>query len=379
MLGGAGTDRDVAVDAQGNPDNTGRASDGGAVVSGNGSYVFYYTQASSNLAPTAIANPADDDVYLVRQNLISGLSQVASIAADGKTPVPVFDPGPSPPQIPLFLATDSDGSAVAYALPATKDTSAGAEYVHDFTTGTTWQIASGATDDTLYGVSGNGTIVTYGGTGTGGVGHIYRQVQGGSPQQIDSCASTSPSGCGTQASMSSDGNLIAYEGPGANGDAGIYLYDATDGYNANLFPANTANGDQLTYPLISADGSHILASYASATNPDAEGLVIKQVSGDKSTTVTASDIRVPYLAYEIQPMSISTNGSAFAYWADDPDQENGWFALYHAGKSQIAPQLTSSYPETADITGDGSSLVYTATMVGVSPLNYPGVYEWQLP
>jgi hypothetical protein len=28
-----------------------------------------------------------------------------------------------------------------------------------------------------------------------------------------------------------------------------------------------------------------------------------------------------------QPMSISTNGSAFAYWADDPGQENGWFAL----------------------------------------------------
>lgn len=72
MLGGSGTDRDAAVDATGKPDDTGRASDGGAVISRDGSYGFYYTQADSNLAPPAIANPASDDVYLVRENLVTG-------------------------------------------------------------------------------------------------------------------------------------------------------------------------------------------------------------------------------------------------------------------------------------------------------------------
>jgi hypothetical protein len=87
---------------------------------------------------------------------------------------------------------------------------------------------------------------------------------------------------------------------------------------------------------------------------------------------------VVYPEFEIEPLSVSTNGSAIAYWADSPAQGNGWFAAYRNGKSSIAPQLTSNFPQTVAITGDGSSIFYTATMTAAA-LNYPGVYEWQLP
>jgi hypothetical protein len=379
MLGGSGTVRDAAVDATGKPDDTGRASDGGAVISRDGSYAFYYTQADSNLAPPAIASPASDDVYLVRENVVTGVTSVASLGADGKTPVPVLDPGVYAPQIPSFLAANGDGSAVAYALPATSGTSAGAEYVHDFTTGASWQIGNGTAGDALYGLSDSGTVVTYGSAGTGSVWHLYRQAQGSAPRQVDTCTGTSPAACAAEGSMSADGNLITYEGPGAGGTPAVFLYDAATGHNADLFPASTANGDQVNWPLISPDGTHVVAEYASASNASYQGIVVKQISADASTTITSSDIHVTYLVYELQLLSVSTNGSDFAYWADDPAQPDGWFALYSGGISRTAPQLNDNYPETADITGDGSSILYTASQIGPGPVNYPGVYEWQLP
>src|ERR1019366_2942416 len=117
------------------------------------------------------------------------------------------------PQIPSFLAANGDGSAVAYALPATSGTSAGAEYVHDFTTGASWQIGNG-TAGGLYGLSDSGTVAAYGSAGTGSVWHLYRQVQGSAPKQVDTCTGTSPAACAAEASMSADGDPLTHEGPG---------------------------------------------------------------------------------------------------------------------------------------------------------------------
>ena len=57
----------------------------------------------------------------------------------------------------------------------------------------------------------------------------------------------------------------------------------------------------------------------------------------------------------------------------------GWIGLYHNGVSETAPQLTGNLPHTAGITGDGSSVFYTMSVIGAAGQNYPGVYEWQLP
>jgi hypothetical protein len=381
MLGGSGTVADVAVDGNGESDDTGRAGDGGAVVSRDGSYAFYYTQADSNLAPVTIADPASDDVYLVRENLITGVTDVASFAANGTTPEPAFDPGPTSPEIPNFLATNGDGSAVAYALTSGSGNVQGDEYVHDFTSGTSWQIGS-ASGEQIGGLSDDGTIVAYDGVDASGTGHAYRQVHGGTPKQIDTCTSTSPVECGA-VSMSANGNLLTYQGPGAGGREAVFLYDAATGHNADLFPSNTGAGDQLYNALISPDGTHVDAVYASASNSAAEGIVVKAISGDASTTITAADIRVQFPYYQLDLMSVSTDGTDFAYWADDSAQENGWFALYSGGNSRTAPELSNAYPETADITGDGTSILYTASLegqvVGQSPTDYPGVYQWQLP
>ena len=114
------------------------------------------------------------------------------------------------------------------------------------------------------------------------------------------------------------GCLITYEGPGAGGTPAVFLYDAATGHDGDLFPASTANGDQVNWPLISPDGTHVVAEYASASNASYQGIVIKQISADASTTITSSDIHVTYLVYELQLLSVSTNGSDFASWADDP-------------------------------------------------------------
>jgi hypothetical protein len=81
---------------------------------------------------------------------------------------------------------------------------------------------------------------------------------------------------------------------------------------------------------------------------------------------------------ELDLLSVSTNGSDFAYWANDFTQGDGWFVLYNSGTARTAPQLTDNFPETAYITGDGASILYTASLLGPAG-NYPGVYEWQLP
>ena len=137
------------------------------------------------------------------------MTSVASIGADGKTPEPVFDPGVYQPQIPSFLATNGDGSAVAYALPATSGTSAGAEYVHNFTSGVTWQIGTGTVGGALYGLSDSGSIVAYGSAGIGSIWHLYRQAQGSAPKEVDTCTSITQTACGAEASMSADVGVVS--------------------------------------------------------------------------------------------------------------------------------------------------------------------------
>jgi hypothetical protein len=168
-------------------------------------------------------------------------------------------------------------------------------------------------------------------------------------------------------------------GPGAGGKQAVFLYDATTGHNADLFPSNTASGDQFSDPLISSDGTHVDAVYDSASNSADQGIVVKAISSDTSTTITASDILVKHPFPELELMSVSSDGSDFAYWENDSVQEDGWFAVYSGGSVLTAPQLEDTFPETADITGDGTSILYTASLVGLAPTDYPGVYEWQLP
>jgi hypothetical protein len=247
----------------------------------------------------------------------------------------------------------------------------------------TWQVdqAGGAFTVTSFGgLSADGNIVAYVAAGTGAVSTVYRQTEGGAPQAI---ASVSAVGSSFEYSMSSDGNLVAYTKYSSTGQDSVYLYDASTGKNADLFPANTADHDQLHIPVLSADGSHLALFALLASTCDCEyGVAVKALSNGTSTTVTASDIKVHGL--EDYPLAVSDDGGTFAYVNDSAGQY-GQLGVYQGGGVTPVPVRADTYPESVSLTGTGSALLYTlwyhsydSTQASFPDINYPGVFEWQL-
>jgi fibronectin type 3 domain-containing protein len=377
QLAGKGFNGDIASSlTTGRPDQNGTAGSGGAVVSGDGEYVFFYTEARSNLAPASIFNLGNEAPFLVRENLITHVIDVASIQPGG-APIAALDPvGGGASAESGLLVTNYAGNAVGFT------TITGEPMVHNFVTGVTWLVgnSSGALLPLMDGLSNNGTVVAYQLEGTNAV-QVYRQTQGGAPQLIGKAQLFG----GDVVSMSGDGNLIAYETPQSSTAAlSIYLYDATTGTNADLFPANTANRDELGNPLLSNDGSHI-ALYAdnfatcSATCP--QGIVVKPLSGRTSTTVTPADILVKDPGNNDTLLSITNAGSTFVY------SDVNRLMVYQGGASTAVPSLGTTFAQSAQIESSptGSAVVYTlwcesphTSSTGQDLVNYPGVFEWAL-
>lgn len=134
ILAGQGIHGDIAVNATTRkPDDTGEADTGGAGLSGNGQYAFFFTEADSNLAPASIFDPGSTLNYLVRKNLLTGVIDVASIGPDGHTPVKAAEAAGIGGELPGNVAVNTDGSAVVFtdraAIPQIT-------LVHNFTTQT---------------------------------------------------------------------------------------------------------------------------------------------------------------------------------------------------------------------------------------------------
>lgn len=387
-LAGTGDISDAALDPESlNPDDTGTAGSlGGGVVSGNGQYVFYETEARSNLAPSSVYDPTDEyDEYIVRESLdpLGGIT-LASVDSDGN-PLPVDGNGGEVPND--YQATDAipsqDGTAVAFSAIAANGIG---DEVHDFATNTTWTV-----DGDVIDVANNGTVL-YTATGSDGVDHVYLQTMNGSPQQIDNCVADPAGGsCGYYASMSDDGNLVAYNGPENDPDGDdndtIYLYNASTGSNTDLYPTNAANGDELDDPILSADGSHITFSY---TSSDGSTIGVAELPVG-TATVTASDLidadANPPFDDQSYPAAINTTGSIVVCADPNLPMQDYYgtgetFAVYDNGTRLQVPTAFLTSASTASVgTNDAySELVYTLavpTLGGES--SYPGVYAWQLP
>jgi hypothetical protein len=378
VLAGTGFDGDIATSPEEPqlPDDTGTAGTSGAVISGNGQYAFFYTEARSDLAASDIFGVGNEHVYLVREDLATHALDTASVGLAGK-PIQAFDPE-SPGTSKPLLATNDTGTAVAFTGLA------GQALVHNFLTNTTWQVdkAAGAYAVTSFGgLSTNGNIVAYVAGATGDVTTVYRQAKGGSPQAI---GSTYAAGAAFGYSMSADGNLVAYTNYSSTGQDSIYLYDAATGTNTDLFPANTANNDQLDNPVLSADGSHLAlhADLASTCNCE-YGVAVKALSGGTATTVTASDIKVRGL--DDFPLAVSDGGGTAAYVNITAGQQYGQVSVYRGGKITRLPASADTYPATVSLAAGGSALLYTlwyhsydSTQATFPDINYPGVFEWQL-
>ena len=389
---GTGNVVDIATNpTTGKPDDTGQAGGGdgggGAVISGNGEYAFFYTQARSNLAPASIYNPASNDVYLIRKNLFTGVIDVASIGVDGHTPVSVVSPFQP-------LASD-DGSAVVFEPLA--GSTAQLE-VYDFTSQTSWLVGlPGDLEEPVEGMSANGQVVAY----TGSDGHVYRQVAGGTPQEVDACPAATVGSCAAFApapSMSADGNLIAYTaqdlGANATGSTDdIYLYNAVTGTDTAVFPrvwAEEANSDiyqtdSYEDPVLSGDGSTLAFQWNGADGYRVVALV-KIGSQNKTLIASSTDDSDFY-----SPIALSESGNVLVYDDANTDPATWWqdkILVYSSGVSQ-APQLSAAGNPTttlatASITDDGSEVLYTLMVEQPSPgglgsataSDYPGVYLW---
>jgi hypothetical protein len=378
------------------PDDTGQAGGdgeegggGGASISGNGEYAFFYTQARSNLAPVSIYNPASTDVYLVRKDLLTGEIDVASIGADDNTPVSVVTSVP-----PL---TNDDGSAVVFE----PFTGSGQPEVYDFTTQTGWLVGP-VTDyeDPVDGVSANGQVVAY----IGSDGHVYRQVAGGTPQEVDACPVATAGSCAAYApepSMSADGNLIAYtaqdlgvtvtgQGDGSTND--IYLYNAVTGTDTAVFPrvwaidtdAGIYQTDTYESPVLSGDGSTLAFQWNGADGYRVVALV--KIGSQNKTLVASSSTESDYYT----PIALSESGNVLVYDDENTDPVTWWqnkILVYSSGVSQ-APQLDAAADPTttlatASISDNGSEVLYTLIAMhldggdgSATSSNYPGVYLW---
>ncbi len=372
-LAGTGFNGDIAS-VGGRPDQLGTAGDGGAVVSGNGPYVFFYTEGRSNLAPAQVFDPADESIYLVRETLPGGQISLASFGTNGKPvnarPMEQTGGGDRAPGLTGALVTNSSGTAVGYT------TTSGQSLVHNFITGATSPVGSPHSTAVLAGLSDSDTVVAYV-TFTSAArttATVYRQVLGHAPKRIGTCDCAD----GMLPSMSGNGNLIAYVPPPTSKTAphAVYVYNATTGKSANLFPVNTKNRQSLLSPVISPDGTRIAVQVAAPCPGSCQpGIAIKTLtSKGKSTTVTKTDVRVRATAGITDfPVSLSDGGTALAYSLFNSATGASRFQVYRSGGSVIVPALSTTYPETAELTENGSTLFYT---LALKDTNYPGVFEW---
>jgi hypothetical protein len=375
-LAGTGFNGDVAYEhATDRPDQLGTAGTGGAVVSGDGQYVFFYTEARSDLAPPQVFDAADESIYLAREDLTTGQIVLASIGTKGMPvtarPVEQTGGGDRDPGLTGALVTDLSGLVVGFTAGN------GQSMVHNFATGQTWTVGSARSTAALSGLSDSGTVVTYV-TFTSGakpVATMYRQVQGHAPKRIGTCDCSA----GVLPSMSGDGNLIAYVPPRvpATSPYAVYLYDAATGKNSNLFPVNTRDRQSLLSPVISHDGTRIAVQVAAPCPGSCQpGIAIKTLSGKgTSTTVTKADVRVPATAGITDiPVSLSDGGAALAYSLFNSATGASRFQVYRGAGSVIVPALSTTYPETAELIAAGSQIFYT---LALRDTNYPGVFEWE--
>ncbi len=368
---------DIATNpTTGKPDDSGQAgSDGAAAISGNGEYAFFYTQATSNLAPASIFFQGSTAVYLLRKNLFTGEIDVASIGLDGHTPTPADDSHPY-----LKLLTNSDGAVVVFYVI----NSAGYDQpeVYNFTTQTAWLVGSADDQDVVDGISTNGLVMAYFSQASG---FPYRQAEGGGAQLLDNCSASTPATCVDVGaiSMSDDGNLIAHmvqdtsQSSPTFGSYDIYLYNAGTGTDTAVFPRAVCylysyyQCDDYMDPVLSGDGFTLAFEWKGYWASDFQLALIR--TGSQGMIAVATDD--PTDTYE--PLDLSDNGDALLYSDASGTSGQTELLLYGNGVSR-APQLSDGPPttlESASLSADGSEALYTLHIPSVG--GYPGVYLWR--
>lgn len=146
-------------------------------------------------------------------------------------------------------------------------------------------------------------------------------------------------------------------------------------------PANTADEDTLSDPVLSEDGNSVTLYAGYLKVSTAQGIAMKTISSGTSTTVTASDIKISQTGSI--PLAISNGGSAILY-DSFATITYGQLFIYNGGTTAV-PARADTYPESISLTDDGTSLLYTlwydstdSTQTKQPDINFPGIFDWQL-
>ncbi|MGW2162070.1 fibronectin type III domain-containing protein [Nonomuraea sp. NPDC001699] len=347
---------------RGLPDTTGDAGRLGGTASGDLRYVFFVTQARSNLAPAEVRKPADYSLYHLRKDTRTGQIDVVSRGLDGRTPIAGSWAG--------NYRVSNDGNVIAFAYAE------GKVLVHNISAGTTWAADDGAR---LVDVSDDGRTVLYYKSIPGHAFeyNLWRQVQGAAPVQLDA-------GCTTGAdaevcvshfgSMSGDGNKVVFDTWDSEHWYRSWL-SVGGGTPTQLFPADGVVLD----PVISRDGSTLAVEYTPIPSGQ-EGLAVVPIT---AAHVTTANIVVPHDSTKQlsgNSLALSPNGKWLAFqWFDGAGVPSS-LRVANVGQKDVysAAQTAQSTPKTAMVT-DGGVLVYTLGELSLS-FGIPGVYaEWVVP
>jgi hypothetical protein len=326
-------------------DTTGDVGKHGSALSGDGRYLFYVALNGSSVAPPEIFRPGGTSTYLLREDLRTGDIVLASRGPDGVTPLPVFDgsgwftTGPA-------VAPTPDGTKVAFIGLITGRRTV---VMHDLVARRTRVIHPDSAGDGLVGgiaISDNGSVVSYRGTGQDGATgiHVYRSVDGGPPQRLDTCVLGS--GCDSIAGaemyhgLSGDGTKVIYQEfddpVGGGSHAHLVLWDASDGQNHDLTPSPTTY-ENFYQPVISPDGSTFAASfldYDPVTGRRYDGVLVKKFGTGppgRADLVVNTELGQGGL-----PAALSRDGGAMVFrFRDTPGQMQGFVYRSGAGYERL--------------------------------------------
>ncbi|MEV5569209.1 hypothetical protein AB0L06_04110 [Spirillospora sp. NPDC052269] len=357
---------DVAVDASGAPDGTGQAGQNETALSRDGRYLFFFTYDGSNLAPASVFTSGGTTKYLLRRDLTTGETIVASRAADGVTPAPADDYAFTE-DVLREIAADKDGSVVAYIArpPGGGDYEIRAtDLVHNTTRIVQSQFCH---DDPDLAISDDGGTVAYTWCALSSDNRLLHTVMrrhlDDPAQQVDTCALGS--GCATWGylDMSGDGTRIAYpESDGQDTGGGqlhMMLYDSTSGSTTDLTdPIDRTADEWFNYPVLSKDGSTIGARYSSIGY---YGDVWKRLDGtrtQKSNTVMGDANGLGW----IYPEAMSRDGGAYAFLFGATTPGTHGYVYRAADASTVGlPGVTSQGEINMDVPDDGSFVIWHRT------------------
>lgn len=301
-------------------------------------WVLYSAYPSGNTAPASLHlfNTADGTTTLITEPADGTVDAPGSVGVDFAS---VSDDG-------QFVAFDTDAAdLVVDDTNGVRDV-----FVRDVAAGVTSRVTADdgtelAFEATTPVISGDGTSVAYASDGAVAVWGVAARTS--TPVGEDFSFVTAPS-------INGDGQFVSYAAEDADGPAGVFVEDLSDG-TATLVSAEGVAGTLATQ--LDADGDTVAWSQNS---PDDDFSYVAFVSEVGGSPQRISE-EVPLDEEDVFPTSISADGTRVGLYATDyPDGEPVSVAFVFDRATSAFLELEGSGAGFAVLSGDGRKAAFTA-------------------